>query len=409
MQAEKLVCVDCRKEFPLQNFLKCECGGILEVSYNYDSVNLPKEPKQLWDYLDFLPISDKSKIVSLQEGNTPLIKADRLGKILGLNDLYIKDETRNPTGSFKDRPNTVAVSKAKELGIDTVVVASSGNASASAAAYAAKGNLRCIVFIPQNASVEKLAQAKVYGAEIIKVNGDYSDAFNAALKITEKYGWYNVTSTYLNPYSVEGDKTIAYELFEQVGVPDYVLVPIGAGPLLYGIYKGFQELKSLGFIKQLPKMVGVQPEGCCPIVAAFEERRHLVKPWTQKINSIAEGVTDPLKGYENDGTLTLKIIYNSNGYGIKVDDQSLLDGLYSLAKYEGIFTEPAGSIGIGAVKKMISGGLIRPDAKIVVVATGHGLKNTKVIEVSDIKNFDEVFRDDMGNKVRSDVISKCQD
>lgn len=348
-------------------------------------MKLPPNPKEMWDYIDFLPVEERNNVVSLGESISPLLEAKNLEKQLGLDNLYIKDYARNTTGSFKDRPNSVGISKAKEFGIDTIVIASSGNASSSAAAYAAKGNMRCIVFVPESTPKEKLVQARVYQAEVFKVKGHYSNAFRLAMEATSKYGWYNVTTTYLNPYTVEGNKVVAYELFEQIGVPDFIFVPIGAGPLLYGTLKGFKELKMMGKIEKYPKMVGVQAARCSPIVEAFEKNQREVKGWTKEIPTIASGINDPLIGYENDGSLTLEAIYQSKGYGVKLQEEAILESIHSLAKEEGIFAEPAGAVGLGGVKQLVEKGVIKPADKVVVLVTGHGLKNIAILAQEELK------------------------
>ncbi|TDS25881.1 L-threonine synthase [Halanaerobium congolense] len=364
----------------MKNILKCECGGIVEVVlHNYSEIKIPQNPNSMWDYFELLPLEDKDNIITLSEGMTPLLKTENLSRQLGIKNLFIKDETRNPTGSFKDRPNTMAISKAKELGIKTITIASSGNASASAAAYAAKAQMKCVVFVPENTPEAKLAQAKCYGAEINRIPGNYSNAFNKALEATKKNNWFNVTSTYLNPYSYEGDKTVSYEIDKLIDVPDYIFVPIGAGPLLHGIYKGYKELRKMGYVKKLPKMVGVQSTGCSPIVDAFENGDNIVRPWNKKVSSIASGIDDPLTGYEDDGTLTLKTIYESSGFGIKITDEEVMNGLYQLAESEGVFAEPAGVIGVAAVKKSLKHNLIKKQDKVVIMITGHGLKNIKAV------------------------------
>ncbi len=378
----KLQCTKCDKKYKLINKLNCECGGILEiVGYDYKRVEYNQKPVKVWDYKDLLPVNETKNIITLAEGLTPLIRAKNLGSKIGLKNLYIKDETRNPTGSFKDRPTSIAISKALELGIKTVILASSGNAATSAAAYAAKGNLECILCIPEDTPVEKVTQARIYGAQINKIQGNYSNSYKKALEYAIKNEWFNVTSTYLNPYSVEGDKVIAYELFNELeAVPDYILVPIGAGPLLHGVFKGFEELRALGLVESLPKMVGVQSEGCCPIVESYEKNQKEVYSWSKTINTLASGINDPLVGYEKDGTFTLDTIYQSNGYAIKSDDKSTMKGLYSLAQNEGIFAEPAGAIGVAGVQQLLKKKRINPEDIVVILVTGHGLKNMKVFK-----------------------------
>jgi threonine synthase len=269
MQKKTLRCLKCNTTYPLGNYHKCQCGGILSTIYDYKKISYNRNPSSVWDYFDLLPLEKDKNIITLYEGMTPLIYAHCFKDLCGLGQVFLKDETRNPTGSFKDRPSSVAISKAKELGVERAVVASSGNAAASAAAYAARAAIPCTVHIQKDACAAKLIQAQEHGAEIVRVEGDYSTAYAAAYHLANNNNWSNITSTYINPYSFEGDKIIAYELFNEMGVPDIIVVPIGAGALLYGIWKGFYELTIMGLSDKMPKMIGVQPNGCSPIADAF--------------------------------------------------------------------------------------------------------------------------------------------
>jgi threonine synthase len=326
--------------------------------------------------MDLLPLLNEKNIVTLCEGMTPLIKSKEFEGTYGLSEVYLKDETRNPTGSFKDRPSSVAISKAKELGVERAVVASSGNAAASASAYAARAGIPCTVHIQRDANPTKLLQARAHGAEIVRVRGDYSAAYSAAFNQANKNNWCNITSTYINPYTYEGDKIIAYELFNEMEkVPDYIVVPIGAGALLYGIWKGFYELTLLGLSTKIPKMVGVQPQGCAPIVDAFLQKKETVEPWNKKIKTIAHGISDALTGYACDGTQTLNTIRRSGGMGVKVSDKSILAAQKYLNQQEGIFTEPAGAAGMAGIIALNDNHLITKKETVVVILTGHGLKN----------------------------------
>lgn len=376
MKAKNLFCNECKKKYPLKDFLTCECGGILEVEYNYTSENIKKlDKKSMWDYFNYLPIDNSKNIISLGEGLTPLIKLNNLSKKIEINELFVKNESCNPTASFKDRPVSTGISKAKELGKNKIITASSGNAAASVAAYSAKAGMLCKVVVPEKTPNEKLKQIKAYGAEIVRVKGDYSNSYDYAIKESEQNGFYNLTTTYLNPYSVEGDKTVAYELFEELGLPEYIFVPVGAGPLLHGILKGYKELMKLKKVHKLPKMVAVQPEKCAPIVEAFDKDKKSVKEWQHDPDTIASGINDPLRGYKNNGTLTLKSIYESNGYAIKLSDKKIIESVELLAQNEGIYAEPAGAVGIGATINMVRNNIINTDDKVVIMVTGHGLKN----------------------------------
>lgn len=426
MNARLAKCVRCGQNYPLEILYTCpKCGGILDIQYDYNKVTeLPGVPGHpgtrvgtsdagngstiisqecdnrrnarfrelgsfqqtstsrglgIWEYSQLLPLEDLSHAVSLGEGQTPLIKCMKLGNHIGINNFYVKDETREPTGSFKDRPMAVAVSKARELRVETIVIASSGNAGASAAAYAARAGMRCFVFAPAVVPVGKLTQARMYGAKVVLVEGHYSNAYHLAFTVAKRRKWLNVTTTHLSPYPTEGDKTLAYEICEQMGwqVPDWVLIPIGAGPLLTGMYKGFAEYLNLGLIPTLPKLVGVQAVGCAPIVRAFEEGATTVRAWDAP-KTVASGVSDPLVGYEQDGELTLERVRRSGGVAVSVTDEEILDAAVNLGNYEGIFSEPTGAVSVAGAAKLASRGIIRPSDTVVSVVTGAGLKETPV-------------------------------
>ncbi len=388
MFATSLRCVFCGSEFPLEHLYFCSrCGGILDVQYNYKNLSCKlnqkkffKQPvKELWQYKELLPVCDIDKIVSIGEGGTCVIKSERLAKELGLRNLYLKNETTNPTGSFKDRPITIGISKVKELGGEVVVIASSGNAGASLSAYAAKGALKCIVLVPENTPLAKVAQAQNYGANIVKIEGSYSDSYKLAIAVSREKGWWNMTTTFLNPYSIEGNKTVAYELIGQLNerVPDWIVVPIGAGPLLVGILKGFKELRKMNMIEKLPAMVGVQAAGCAPIVRAYERGDSEVYPWNKPV-TIATAIADSLQGYPQDGTYTLRTIRESGGLAVKVTDRETIEAVLKMAQLEGIFAEATGAIGIAGIKQILEKGLIDVNDVIVCLVTGHGLKDPEV-------------------------------
>ncbi|MEE9152338.1 MAG: pyridoxal-phosphate dependent enzyme, partial [Thermoplasmata archaeon] len=268
MFAKKLKCLRCGKEYPLLTRYSCsKCGGILDVDYDYEAMKKKgigsrlstKKDEGMWKFRDFLPIKKKESIVTLREGGTPLFRCERLAGLISLADFYLKDETRNPTGSFKDRPTSCAISKAKEEGGNAVITSSTGNGGVAVATYAAKAGMKAIIIVPSTAPRNKLLSIVCSGALLVKIKGIYSDCFSLARELSREYGWVNLTSTFLNPFATEGDKTVAYELYLELGgAPDWIVVPIGAGPLLAGIYKGYKELKELGLADRLPRMVGVQ-------------------------------------------------------------------------------------------------------------------------------------------------------
>lgn len=360
-----------------------KCGYPLEVDYNYDEVNKNALDDALdnfqgvWSFAELLPLNKKENIISLYEGGTPLYRAKRENGCI----TYWKDETRNPTLSFKDRPNTVGISVAKEYGYTNVSIASTGNGGASLAAYAAKGGMNCHICIPKTTPMGKVLQANYHGAEMVLCDGDYSSSYQMNRQISETHNWANQTSTYLNPYTMEGDKTIAYEIFSQLGrkVPQWIAVPLGAGALLTGIYKGFCELKCLGFCEELPRMIGVQANGCAPIIDAWLEKKQSVESW-KNCDTIAGAIADPLTGYEKDGTRTLETIYKSNGAGVKVPDVEIMKWVKILAKEEGLFVEPASAVVAYAIKKLVSEEIIKSSDVAVGIITAHGLKDGEELE-----------------------------
>lgn len=396
MYATKLKCRSCDSSEALGNFYACQkCGGILEVIYDYDSIKKLKSGLRenfnsrefcLWRYRELLPIKDYSNIVSVGEGGTPLVPLSRTTKIFESKNTYMKLESCNPSGSFKDRPNTVAVSKAVELNGKYVIIASSGNAGGAAAAYAARAGLKCLVCVPEDTPNNKVSQALSHGAQVVLVKGSYSNSYNLALQTSLEFGFVNLTSTFLNPYTVEGDKTLAYEIWEQLNgsIPEWVIIPIGAGPLLVGAYKGFEELKMLGLIDKTPKMIGVQSTECSPIVDAFLAGDEKVKAWDKPSKSVASGIIDPLVGYEEDGTLTKLTIEKSGGTAIKVTDDELIRCANILAKKAGIFVEPAAAAALAALEQAFIT-VINPEDTVVIVMTGHGLKTPQVLIKPDYK------------------------
>lgn len=381
-----LVCSGCGKGAMWQNRYFCPaCGSHLEVRYAYDEMDARQIREELenarsfWDYRSLLPVPEPKAEITLGEGNTPLLKSARLGGQLDV-DLYFKDETRNPTGAFKDRPNAVGISVAKSMGIRTVTIASTGNGAASLAAYAARDGMDCYVFVPYTTPAPKVAQASVYGAQIVRVKGDYSKAYQLALAAAQNFHWGNLTSTYLNPFTLEGDKTIAYEIFFQMNrqTPDWIVVPLGAGAMLTGIYKGFQELRLFGLTDKLPRMIGVQADGCAPIIRAFERDESSVQAWEQP-QTVAGGICDPLDGYTEDGAWTLRSMRASGGCGVMVTDQEIMQALRQLAQKEAVFCEPASAASQAAVCKLVQKGIIKAKETVVDIITGHGLKDIECV------------------------------
>jgi len=383
-------CARCGKEYPPNSgAIRCANNddGRLDIAYDYDalqdSVNmeaLSKKPGGVWKYKDLLPVNDPKNIVTLGEGGTPFLPAYRLGRKLDLSNLWLLDDTRNPTASFKDRPMTVGVSKAIELGYKTVVSASSGNAAAALSAYSAKAGLRCITFVPEMASIGKLAQLTMYGAHVVKVRGLESgeDPTVKMLKaVCDRNKWYPCPSFGpMNPYQAEGPKTMSYEIVEGLTweVPDWVFVPVGAGGALAGNWKGYLDFRNLGLIKSMPRMAAVQSTGCAPVIRAYEQGTdpRNILPWEMP-DSVATGLMDP---YPWDGDAALVAIRSSHGTAVSVSNEEILDAQRILAKFEGIFAEPSGVASLaGLIKER--GSVDRADC-VVVEITGSGLKDPNV-------------------------------
>jgi threonine synthase len=377
-----LKCRECGKEYEPQFRYVCEeCFGPLDVTYREISVNrhtFESREKTYWRYFELLPIADKANVVSLNAGLTPLQNADKLGGRLGLKNLYIKNDSVNPTFSFKDRPAGVAVSRAKETKLKAVGCASTGNLAAATAAHAAKAGLSCYIFAPSDIEHVKIAQALSYGAEFVAVEGTYDDANRIASIIGDSKG-YGIVNINMRPYYVEGSKTLAYEVSEQMGwqVPDRLVIPVGSGAMLNAICKGFEELHALGLIDSVKnlKVVAAQPHGCAPVVDAFKRNSDEVIP-VERPDTIAKSLAI---GDPGDGLYVLKRLKQYNGTAEEVNDEEITDGIMMLAQTEGIFTEPAGGVSVGVLKKMVEEGKIEKDEKVVCYVTGNGLKATEAI------------------------------
>lgn len=384
--ARSLKCISCHSEFPLSPLYECEhCGGILSVIFNYGNsiIEEIKKNKEVTNKTDLLPVNPEC-VVSIGEGNTPLRTAENLAKRIGVHTLQLKCEFTNPTGSFKDRPVGVGTSKAVEFGYKKVVVASSGNGAAAVAAFAAKADLEALIFVPEKTPPEKIRQAAFYGARVIKVEGTYSNSFRLAKEVSKGTAEvFNLTTTFINPYTVDGDKIVAYELYQQMNgkVPDAIFVPIGAGPLLVGIFKGYEELMTMGVINELPRMVGVQAEGCSPIARAFLEGKFEVESDDHPM-TVAGGICDGLTGYSKDGTYTLHTIKRSNGFAIHCDDESILEAQRWLAVDEGAFVEPSSAAAVAAIQKSLKEQIIDKGDTVVALLTGHGLKDMGSVKLN---------------------------
>ncbi len=389
-----LHCPKCKANYEAsENPLLCRtdnCGARIDVHYDYERLQevisretLASRPLGVWSYFELLPVLKRSNIVSLGEGATPLIRSKRLAEILGVRDLYIKDETRNPTWSFKDRPMTVGVSKAKEQGATTLASASSGNAAAALAAYCARAGFTCYCFVPDIAPMGKIAQLLLYGAQVVRLRGLHKGDDPTVKLLREAcstYGWTPCPSFGpFNPYQAEGPKTLAYEVIEQFGwtVPNVAFIQVGAGGLLGGQWRGFTDFLKLGLIKKRPRIVAVQAQGCAPLVRAFSTNQAIfnISPWASP-QSVAEGLCDP---FPWDGDLALTAVRESKGTAIAVSDDTILRAQQLLAKYEGIFAEPSGVAGLAGLIDLLESGVQDPDETILIEATGSGLKDQDIV------------------------------
>jgi len=355
----------------------------LEVVYNLDDIRLDKETiskreKNLWRYRELLPITDEDSIVDLGTGFTPLHRCRRLADELGLKNLYIKDDTVNPTNSFKDRPSSVAVSKAKEFGAEAVGCPSTGNLAAAVAAHAAKAGLPCYIFVPANTEANKVLQASTYGAQLVAVDGTYDQANRLAAQVAEEYGWAFVNIN-LRPFYVEGSKTLAFEICEQLGwkAPDSIIIPLGSGALFLAIKRGFEQFKELGLIEDKPiRLIGAQASGCAPIVEAFKAGLDDVIP-IEHPDTVAKSLAI---GDPGDGYYVLEAIRETGGLAESSSDEEILEAINFLAEREGIFSEPAGSVTISVLRKLVEAGEIHPDETVVCCVTGSGFKAADTIQ-----------------------------
>lgn len=398
-----LTCHRCDWHGDLLNLYACPvCGASLLVTYA-GTWDLPQGAvaEGMWRYRRHLPVSADTDPTTLGEGGTSLLEAPRLDPSGGL---LLKNETTNPTASFKDRPVAVAATEARELGLSGLICASTGNTGVAVAAYAARAGLPAACVMPEATPAAKMLQIEAVGAHIVRVNGDYSDAHALARSAAENYGWANLTSTYVNPYMLEGDKTVAYEVFEQLGgrFPDWMLVPVGAGPLLAAIYKGFQELGATG--EATPRMVAVQAAGCAPIVRAFEAGAVEVCEWEHPVETAASSIADPLRGYPEDGTRTLSAVRQSGGRAIAISEEGMFRAMVDLASSEGLFVEPGAAVAVAAYRELADRKIIGGGERTVVVLTGHGLKDpdalssasgerteASVVEPGDVEALGEVL------------------
>lgn len=398
-------CLACDRQIdfrPLDTVYTCpSCGGNLDVVYDYPAIARDFSPATLATnpdltirrWLPLLPIARAESLPPLDIGNTPLYRAERLGRHLGLQHLYLKDDGRNPTASFKDRASAVAVAVARERGVRVITTASSGNAGAALAGCTAAAGMESVIFVPHTAPKPKVAQLLLFGARVLAVQGTYDQAFDLCLEASRLYGWYNRNTGY-NPFTREGKKTCALEIAEQLGalrgigsqgdggILDKVFVAVGDGNIISGLWKGFRDLLALGWIDRLPQLIGVQAEGSAPLVKAWESLAALPLPsrWSQVVIQpvAAQTIADSIcVGLPRDGLAALRAVMETGGRFVAVSDQEILAAMATLARHAAVFAEPAGATGFAGLLKLLRQGLVQPDERIIVVITGSGLKDVE--------------------------------
>jgi threonine synthase len=375
-----LRCLLCNASYENGNLHTCPaCGiqGVLDVQYDYDSAASVLTPESLstrafdhWRYRELLPISSGALLPHLHVGWTPVYDVPRLAAAVGIRKMFLKDDGRNPTSSFKDRASSVGVLKAQEFGFATIACASTGNAASSLAGLSAAVGLKSVIFVPQRTPEPKVTQLLIFGATVVRVMGTYENAFDLCREACRKFGWYDRNGG-TNPFLVEGKKTAGLEIAEQFGatIPSWVVVSVGDGCTIGGIGKGLQEMRRLGFIDRVPRLLGVQAEGARPLLDAFVSRKDLVPSST---NTIADSIA---VGTPRNWRRAIHEIRTSHGDMIAVSDDEILEAMRLTARLGGVFGEPAGVAGVAGLKKAIAQGTIQSGESAVVVITGNGLKD----------------------------------
>jgi threonine synthase len=384
-----LRCPKCGREPSSKVVFQCpDCRTVLEVNVAIGHLTRSdlramsqSRDRSIWRWFDFFPIESRASIVSLGEGSTPLIHATRLGERLGMARLYLKNDTVLPTGSLKDRSNSVGISKAREFGFTTATVMSTGNAAASVAAYAAAGGLRSVVMVPLGTAPSKIIQARAYGATVVVVDGDFDNEVAKLYKAAvHEFGWYDCLSS--NPYRDEGKKSYAYEMVDQLDgkVPDWVIHPTAGGTGIYAMWKGFQEFRFLGWIQNLPRLVASQSEAAAPITAAFNKGLTDVEPVVAGV-TVAESIQvgNPV----SLGWRALAALRDSKGSAVALSDEEILEAQSLLGRLAGVFAEPAAATSVAAAKKLREAGVILADDVVICNLTGHGLKQPEAIRLRD--------------------------
>lgn len=372
-------CIRCGKEYEATpNVTTCDCGGILDIIYDYDYIkaNFTKETLKnrqdptMWRYRELLPVEESTEAPPLRVGGSPLYEEPRLAAQLGLKKLWVKDDGLNPTASLKDRASAMAVAKAREAGAEVIACSSTGNAASSLAGNAAAAGLKTYIFVPSRAPKGKVAQLMTFGATVISVQGTYEETFELSKAAIDRWGWYNRNAA-INPYLSEGKKTVALEIMEQLNwqVPDYIAISVGDGCTIAGLWKGLKDLYAIGFIDRLPRLISAQAAGCCPLNRAIAEN----KPWEpMEENTLADSIA---VGVPRNAEKALMAIRESNGLVVNVTDEEIMAAQKLLGRTCGVFGEPAGVTGTAGVKKLCEQGAIGAKDTVVSVVTGNGLKD----------------------------------
>ncbi len=372
-------CVRCGRTYEATPDLTvCECGGILDITYDYEYIKsrLTRETlanraeRSMWRYRELLPIEEDTAPAPLRVGWSPLYEEPRLAEQLGLGRLFVKDDGQNPTASLKDRASAMAVAKAREAGAKVIACSSTGNAASSLAGNAAAAGLSTYIFVPSRAPKGKVAQLMTFGATVISVQGSYEETFELSKQAIDKWGWYNRNAA-INPYLSEGKKTVALEIMEQLGweVPDYIAISVGDGCTIAGLWKGLKDLHAIGFIDRLPRLISAQAAGCCPLNRAIETDT----PWEpMEENTLADSIA---VGVPRNADKALMAIRESHGLTVNVTDEEIMAAQQLLGRTCGVFGEPAGVTGTAGVKKLCEAGVIGKQDTVVSVVTGNGLKD----------------------------------
>ncbi len=382
---EGLRCRECSRSYPAEALHVCEwCFGPLEVVYDYEAIaastsreRIAAGPKTIWRYADLLPASAEGA-VDLGAGLTPLLRADRLGAELGLSDLWLKNDTVNPTGSFKDRVVSVALTRARELGFKVAACASTGNLANSVAAHAARAGMRSVVCIPADLEIPKVVTTAVFGGTLVALTGNYDEVNRLCAELASEYPTWAFVNVNVRSYYAEGSKTLAFEVAEQLGwtAPDHVVVPVASGSQLVKVAKGFRELFKVGLLDEEPhvRISGAQSAGCAPVATAFATGADFIRP--VKPSGLAKSLAI---GNPADGAYALEEVRRSGGALAAVTDPEIVEGIHLLARTEGIFAETAGGVTVAVLAKLAATGVVKPNERVVAFITGNGLKTLDAV------------------------------